>query len=86
MYKIRAVMIEHRNYIKSYMMTDREVGIYELIAFHTDVTSVELSKILKIPVRTASDLLSGMMKKGWLVRMDAIAPSGGRMYLYRQAD
>ncbi len=84
--KLRRLMIERRGFIKEYLMTDRESWIYTTIGPINDITSVELSNVMEIPVRTASDLLSGIMKKGWLTRMEGIQSTGGKMFIYRQAN
>jgi len=84
--KLRKFMIDNRGFIKKYLMTDRESWIYTTVGGVHDITSVELSGVMEIPVRTASDLLSGMVKKGWLVRIKAIAPSGGVVYWYSRVN
>lgn len=81
---IREMMLDHREFIKKYLMTDLENSVYQHIVDNGDITSVELSEYNGIPVRTASDILRKMKGKGWLVRMEGIQSTGGKMFIYKQ--
>lgn len=75
-------MINHRDYIKNFLLTDKQIKILDIIEKLQVVDSTTLSKILGVSLQNASSTLYVLYEKTYLNREDVGCPSGGSQYQY----
>lgn len=79
--ELRTLILKHRTRIKELMICDAHIELLGMAK--NGIKSAELASLYGISVQNASGRLNKLFYKGYLKRIEELAPSGGIEYTYQ---
>ena len=83
---LRTYFLTRQNELQNYRLTQGQLRILKYVKKYGNIDTRRLTKLLDISTQSASSRLYELWRKGWLLRYEEEAETGGIEFIYLHGD